>query len=106
MDKQKKIILQKSSKKDKRFKITMKGFDNMNDHSHDFGSKTGKTYIDSRTDKERDAFLARHKKDKNFNNKHSGIYYSKNLLWGKSKNLDKNIKELEKKLKVNIINKI
>jgi len=107
MDKQKKlIILQKSNKKDKRFKVSMKNFDNMKDHSHDFGSKTGKTYVDNRTDKERLAFLARHKSDKNFNNIHSGIYYSKNLLWGTSKDLNKNIKELEKKLNTKIINKI
>jgi len=103
--KDKKIILEKSNKKDKRFKVIMKGFDNMKTHSHSFGAKDGKTYIDSRTDKEKKAWFARHKDDKNFNNKHSGIFYSKNLLWGEHKNLKKNIKDLEKKLNVKIIDK-
>ena len=93
--------LQKSKRKDKRFVLSMG--ENM---KHHFGSKTGKTYIDCRTDKERNAFLARHKGDKNFNNKHSGIYYSRHLLWGENKDLNKNIKKLENKLKAKIINKI
>ena len=103
--KDKKIILEKSDKKDKRFKVIMQGFDNMKDHSHSFGAKNAKTYIDSRTDKEKKAWIARHKDDKGFNNKHSGIFYSKNLLWGESKSLKKNIKNLEKKLNVKIIDK-
>jgi hypothetical protein len=82
--KEKIVILEKSDKKDKRFSVTMKNFPNMKDHSHAFGAKDGKTFIDSRTEKEKDAWFARHRKDKGFNNIHSGIYYSKNLLWGDS----------------------
>jgi len=100
------VILEKSKKPDKRFKVTMKGFPNMEDHSHHFASKSGKTFIDSRSQKEKDAWFARHKKDKGFNSIHSGIYYSKNLLWGDNKSLSKNIKDLEKKLDAKIINKI
>jgi len=103
--KEKKIILEKSNKKDKRFKVTMKNFQNMNDHSHDFGSKGAKTYIDSRTDQEKKNWFSRHKDDKGFNNIHSGIFYSKNLLWGDNKSLKKNIKDLEKKLNAKIIYK-
>tara|TARA_Y100001963_G_scaffold160174_1_gene268619 strand:+ start:10085 stop:10411 length:327 start_codon:yes stop_codon:yes gene_type:complete len=104
--KKKKIILEKSNKKDKRFKVSMFNFPNMKDHSHDFGGKNSKTFIDSRTKKEKDAWFARHKNDKGFNNIHSGIFYSKNLLWGGNKSLSKNIKDLEKKLNVDIVNKI
>tara|TARA_B100001250_G_C19765050_1_gene774325 strand:- start:285 stop:635 length:351 start_codon:yes stop_codon:yes gene_type:complete len=103
--KEKKIILEKSNKKDKRFKVTMKNFPNMEDHSHHFGSKGGKSYIDSRTDQEKKNWFSRHKDDKGFNNIHSGIYYSKNLLWGDNKSLKKNIKDLEKKLNAKIIYK-
>jgi len=103
--KDKKIILEKSNKKDKRFKVSMFNFDNMKDHEHSFGAKDGKTYIDSRTDKEKKAWIARHQTNRNFNNIHSGIYYSKNLLWGDNKSLKKNIKNLEKKLNVKIIDK-
>jgi|TARA_S200002703_G_C3779738_1_gene240211 hypothetical protein len=103
--KNKKIILEKSNKKDKRFKVSMIGFDGIKPHSHSFGAKGAKTFIDSRTEKEKKAWIARHKNDKGFNNIHSGIYYSKNLLWGDNKSLSKNIKDLEKKLNVKIINK-
>ena len=103
--KEKKIILEKSNKKDKRFKVTMKNFPNMEDHSHHFGSNGRKSYIDSRTDQEKKNWFSRHKDDKGFNNIHSGIYYSKNLLWGDNKSLKKNIKDLEKKLNAKIIYK-
>jgi|TARA_E500000305_G_scaffold78741_2_gene64510 formylmethanofuran dehydrogenase subunit A len=104
-DKKKVVILEKSKKPDKRFKVTMKGFPGMNDHSHEFGAKGGRTFIDCRTEKEKKAWQARHRSDKGYNNKHSGIYYSKNLLWGDSKSLKKNIDSLSKKLDAKIINR-
>ena len=106
MDKKKTVVLEKSNQKGKRFKVTMKNFPNMKDHTHHFGSKGGITYIDSRTDTEKKNWENRHKTNKGYNNIHSGIYYSKNLLWGKNKSLEKNIKDLEKKLDAKIINKI
>jgi len=104
--KEKIIILQKSSKPNKRFKVTMKNFPNMQDHSHEFGAKNARTFIDCRTEKEKEAWFKRHGKDKGFNSIHSGIYYSKNLLWGDSKSLKKNIDKLSKKLDSKIISKI
>ncbi len=92
------IILKKSNRKGKRFFISMPEFG----HSHHFGSDVGKTYIDGRTDKEKDAWIARHKSDKGWNDKHSGIFFSRHLLWGKHKDLKKNVKELEKLLNVKI----
>ena len=89
-------ILKKSSRKGKRFVIVM---DNM---KHHFGSDIGKTFIDGRTDKEREAWIARHQGDRGWDNIHSGIYYSRFLLWGKNKSLKKNIKDLEKKDNVKI----
>ena len=95
-DNNKNYILKKSKRKGKRFEI------DMGDMSHHFASDVGKTYIDGRTDKEKQNWEARHKSDKNWNNKHSGIYYSRYLLWGKFPDLKKNIKLLEKKDKVKI----
>ena len=69
---------------------------------HHFGSDVGKTFVDNRTEKEKKAWEARHRQDKNWNNKHSGIYYSRHLLWGKHKDLKKNIKDLEKKDNIKI----
>tara|TARA_R110000822_G_scaffold48809_3_gene128226 strand:+ start:217 stop:507 length:291 start_codon:yes stop_codon:yes gene_type:complete len=88
-------ILKKSDRKNKRFVIIM---DKMN---HDFGSSVGKTFVDNRTEKEKQAWISRHKNDKNWNNKHSGIYYSRYLLWN-TPDLKKNIKLLEKKDNVKI----
>ena len=89
-------ILKKSNRKGKRFVIIM---DNM---KHHFGSDIGKTFIDGRTEKEKQAWLKRHQVNKNWNNKHSSIFFSRHLLWGKHKNLKKNIKDLEKLLNVKI----
>jgi len=85
--------LKKSNRKGKRYLITMSKFQ----HNHHFASELGKTFVDSRTVNEKENWINRHKNDKNWNNPHSGIYYSRHLLWGKHKNLEKNIKELEKK---------
>tara|TARA_R110002167_G_scaffold187948_1_gene389317 strand:- start:67 stop:360 length:294 start_codon:yes stop_codon:yes gene_type:complete len=90
------FILKKSNRKNKRFVIIM---DKM---KHHFGSDVGKTFIDGRTEKEKQSWIARHKMDKGWNNKHSGIYYSRHLLWGKHTDLKKNIKDLEKLLNVKI----
>ena len=88
-------ILKKSDRKNKRFVIIM---DKMN---HDFGSSVGKTFVDNRTEKEKQAWIKRHQVNKNWNNKHSGIYYSRYLLWN-TPDLKKNIKLLEKKDNVKI----
>ena len=94
-DNNKKYILKKSKRKGKRFEI------DMNDMSHHFGSDVGKTYIDGRTIKEKDAWIARHKGNKNYNNKHSSIYYSRHLLWSEP-TLKEAIKKLQKKDKIKI----
>jgi hypothetical protein len=90
-------ILKKSDRKGKRFVIEMpdKG------HRHHFGSDVGRTYIDGRTDRERDAWIARHRADKNWDNPHSGVYYSRYLLWTE-RSLKDAIRALERKDRVRI----
>ena len=90
------FILKKSNRKNKRFVIIM---DKM---KHHFGSDVGKTFIDGRTEKEKQNWINRHIQDKGWNNKHSGIFFSRHLLWGKHTDLKKNIKDLEKLLDVKI----
>ena len=90
-------ILKKSDRKNKRFVIIMQD----RGHRHDFGSDVGKTFIDGRTEKEKEAWIARHRVNKNWDNKHSSIYYSRMLLWTEP-TLKKNIKALEKKDKIKI----
>jgi len=88
-------ILKKSDRKGKRFVIIMEGM------RHHFGSETGMTFIDGRSEKEKQAWISRHKNDKNWNNNHSSIFFSRHLLWN-TKDLKKNIKLLEKLLNVKI----
>jgi len=78
-------------RKGKRFELEING-----KFIH-FGSDVAQTFINGRNESDKKAWMARHKVNKNWNNKKSGIYYSRHLLWGKFKNLEKNIKELEKK---------
>ena len=82
--------LQKSPRKYKRFRIT---FDD--DKFVDFGADGARTFVDGRTEKERLAWIARHKNDKYYNDKRSGIYHSRMLLWTEPKLKDA-IKEYEK----------
>ena len=91
-------ILEDSPRKNKRYRITMK------DHFHDFAAKNGKTFIDGRTERERSAWIARHRKDRNWDSNHSAIYHSRWLLWTEP-TLSKAIKRYEKKHNVKIINK-
>ena len=90
-------ILKKSDRKNKRFVIIMEE----RGHKHHFGSDVGKTFIDGRTEKEKQAWLARHRVNKNWDNKHSSIYYSRMLLWTEP-TLKEAIKKLEKKDKIRI----
>ena len=89
-------LLKKSTRKGKRFVIIME------DMKHHFGSDVGKTYIDHGDLKKKEAWIKRHQIDKGYNNQHSGIYYSRHLLWGEKKSIKENIKLLEKKLNVKI----
>tara|TARA_Y100001963_G_C6653318_1_gene386788 strand:- start:327 stop:623 length:297 start_codon:yes stop_codon:yes gene_type:complete len=91
------FILKKSNRKGKRFEIVMPRYG----HSHHFGSDVGQTFIDHKDNNKKKAWYARHKKNKNFNSLHSGIYHSKELLWTEP-SLDKAIKEYEKKHNVKI----
>ena len=83
-------MLKQSPRKYKRFRII---FDD--GKFVDFGSDVGKTFVDGRTEKEREAWIARHKDDKYYNDKRSGIYHSRMLLWSEPK-LREAIKEYER----------
>jgi len=97
-------ILEKSKRKSSEYKITMdSGLST--EHVHHFGGKGAKTFVSSRTEKEKQNWINRHKKDKNYNQKHSGIYHARKLLWGPSKSLKKNIKIYEKEHNSKLINR-
>jgi hypothetical protein len=88
--------LKESPRKTKRFRLV---FD---DASYvDFGADGARTFIDDRTQKERLAWIARHRKDKGWDDPKSGIYYSRFLLWTEP-TLKKAVRALEKKMKKKI----
>tara|TARA_R100001224_G_C4025122_1_gene150692 strand:+ start:1759 stop:2046 length:288 start_codon:yes stop_codon:yes gene_type:complete len=64
-----------------------------------FGAKGYDDYTIGGTDKQRSAYLARHKKDK-INIPDSAGSLSYWILWGKSKDMEKNIKDFRKKFDV------
>ena len=90
-------ILKKSNRKGKRFLIEMPKFK----RSHHFASDVGKTFIDHKDQKKKDAWIQRHKGDRNYNSKHSGIYHSRKLLWS-APTLKEAIKDYEKEHNVKI----
>lgn len=91
--------LKKSNRKGKRFVIEMPKFG----HSHHFGSDIGKTFIDHKDEKKKSNWIARHKVNKNWNDKHSAIYHSRKLLWNED-TLTKSIKKYEKEHNIKIKN--
>jgi hypothetical protein len=92
-------ILKKSKRDDKRLVIIMN--ENM---KHHFGLKGGKTFIDGRTEKERQNYIARHKVRENWGNIHTSGFWAYHLLWNKP-TLTESIKDVEKRFNVKIINK-
>jgi hypothetical protein len=88
--------LKESPRKAKRFRLV---FD---DASYvDFGADGARTFIDGRTQKEKLAWIARHKNDGGYNDSTKGIYYSRMLLWTEP-TLKKSVTALEKKIKQKI----
>ena len=84
-----------STKKDKRYTATFKDGKKIN-----FGSKGGKTYIDSATQQTKDAWIARHKVRERWNDPRTAGSLAKHILWGDSKSVKENIKTFKKKFSV------
>lgn len=62
-----------------------------------FGQKDSSTYLDHKNEKKRDAYLARHKVNENWNDPLTAGSLSKHLLWGNSTSLEQNIKSFKKR---------
>ena len=89
--------IENSKRKDKRFLATFA--DGTKVH---FGAKDASTFIDGkRSETERQNYLKRHDVREDFNNPKSAGSISANLLWGKSKSLEKNHQDFMKKFKIN-----
>ena len=64
-------------------------------HVH-FGQKGSSTYIDHKDDKKKDAYIARHKVNENFNNPLSSGSLSRFILWNKT-TLNASISDFKKR---------
>ena len=64
-----------------------------------FGSENSKTYLDHKDKDKRRAYLARHEKNENWDEINAGSL-SKFLLWGKSTDLQTNLKEYFKRFNI------
>jgi len=85
------IKIEKSPHKHKRYRITMD-----NNKKYDFGLDTGYTYIDGETNENRNNYLKRHlgndiEKRLIENLIPSPSLFAYYILWGKSRNIKKNI---------------
>ena len=82
------ISLDKSKRDGKRYVIV---FDNPKRTIH-FGSDVGTTYIDEGDKEKRDNYIARHKVNEDWSKVNPGSL-SRYLLWGKSKNINRNLRD-------------
>jgi hypothetical protein len=95
------IDVRPSPLKYKRYRATILK-DNGEEMKIDFGLKGGSTYIDGdRSNKERENYLKRHLANKTENTLINNLIPSPSLLsayllWGPSKNLERNVNELNK----------
>ena len=64
-----------SSRKDKKYMIFING-----KRVH-FGQKRYSDFLDTKNKKQRQRFIARFKNHKSYNDKTSGLYYSRKILW-------------------------
>ncbi len=86
------ISITKSNRKHKRYKAMF----NDGSETH-FGLDTGSTYIDHKDKAKRAAYLARHKRNENWNNPKTAGSLSAHILWGKNTSLSKNIALFKKR---------
>ncbi len=95
----KSYTLQKSKSKNKKFKI-------INGKTINFGDSRYDDFTLHKNPNRKKLYLARHKKRENWNK--SGIntagFWSKHLLWNKN-SLNKSIKNIEDRFRINIIKK-
>ena len=89
------MLIEPSTRKGKRFQATY-----LNGKVVHFGQAGGSTYIDEGNVLKRDGYLARHKKNENWNDPFSAGSLSRYLLWGDSTDLETNHQAFMKKFPI------
>ena len=89
------ISFKKSPKKDKKYVMV---FRNPTRTLH-FGSKTSKTFVESGGEEKKKAYLKRHRVNEDWTKINAGSA-SRFILWGDSKDIDKNLDDYIKRFKI------
>lgn len=92
-----------SSRKDKKLKASFYKIENGSRKYLkvvNFGSKGSQTYLNHSDKSKRKQYLARHRKNENWNNYMSPGSLSRYLLWGDSSSLNTNIKKFKLRFKL------
>jgi len=94
-------ILQKSTRKDKKFMIIM------GDMTHHFGQYGSPDYTTHNDDKRKDNYIARHSVNQDWSKKgiHTSGFWAKHILWNKP-TIKGAVKDTQKKFGIKIIYKI
>ena len=86
----------KSDRDDKRF---VARFKNPSKTTH-FGQPGAKTFLDGASEETRQNFRRRHKRDLDTNNPLRSGYLSYYVIWGKSRDVEKNLKSYLNRFKI------
>ena len=90
-----KVVISKSDRPEKRYKAVFSD-DSKKVKTVHFGLKGGSTYIDHGNDKKKDAYIARHRVNENFNDPMTAGSLSYHILWNK-KTLSASIADFKKR---------
>jgi len=90
-----KVVISKSDRPEKRLKAVFTD-DSKKVKTIHFGFKGGSTYIDHGNDKKKDAYIARHRVNENFNDPMTAGALARWILWNK-KTLSASIADFKKR---------
>jgi len=90
-----KVVISKSDRPEKRLKAVFTD-DSKKKKTVHFGLKGGSTYIDHGDDKKKDAYIARHRVNENFNDPMTAGALARWILWNK-KTLSASIADFKKR---------
>ena len=94
-------IIQKSTRKDKKFMVVMPGM------VHHFGQYGSPDYTTHNDDVKKKSYIARHSVNEDWTKKgiHSAGFWAKHVLWNK-KTIKEAMKDLQRKFGIKIVYKI
>lgn len=93
------VLFAPSTRKDKKYMLTIVADGDDKPKTFHFGSKTSQTYLDHKDKTKRENYILRHKKRENWDEINAGSL-SRYILWGDNTELGKNLKDYFKKFNI------